>query len=120
MREPDESFVDFRIAVDRARWLTAESAPDDRVDLEGDMCLASRTAYFDLMCKTVVNRVIDPITAEPLIRLFLEAKDLMHDGQYKRALAARLDDLASLCHKYRRSAATVIPLYVDPPSWEAA
>ena len=117
----NEDLTELRVAVDRARWLTANSNDAERIDLEQDMCLASRGAYLDLYTDTVAAGVIDQRAAFSVIRLFLEALYLMHDGEYKDSMENRFEDLQRLCAKYRRSLSDVTVIALDgDSSWEVA
>lgn len=104
MMLPDQSLAEFRVAVDRARWLTSESTEHDRIDLEQDICLASRSAYFDVYTVGTIDGIVDANAERMLNCMFDQALTVMQDGKWKCIIEDRREEFQDFCKLKRYQA----------------
>ena len=96
----DSILAELRNYLDQARQhpnLTSE----ERDSLETDICLASRSAYFDFYTGLVLSGEIDKAAQEELDRLFLRALDVMRIDKFKSSVQSRYDEFRMKCDQAR-------------------
>lgn len=86
----------LRDAPERMRRATS---PDERQSLEADICLASRSAYFDFYTWVVLNGTIDEPAKGDLDGLFQAALGAMQPGQFMDSVNSRYKEFKDLCSR---------------------
>lgn len=75
---------------------------EQRESVEADVCLASRSAYFDFYTWVVLHGEIDEAAARDLDELFLKALGLMQPGEFRNSVQTRYDEFKAKCNGIRQ------------------
>jgi hypothetical protein len=73
----------------------------ERESLEADICLASRSAYFDFYTWVVLNGKIDSPAERELDELFQRSLAVMQPGQFKDSVQLRFKEFKDKCAAVR-------------------
>jgi len=68
---------------------------------EADICLATRSAYFDFYTWVVLNGMVDEPAERDLDELFRRSLALMEPGQFKDSVKNRYKEFKALCEHVR-------------------
>ena len=93
-----ESVKRFRTALGRYREGLSDSEMND-IDME--VCLTSRSAYFDFYSWMVMHEVVDDAAVQELTPLFERAVNEMGEGTFKDSVKERFEEFKSTCKKAR-------------------
>jgi hypothetical protein len=75
----------------------AEISEEDRRSLDADICLASRSAYFDFYTWLILHSTVDPPAAKELDQLFCRALEWMQPGEFRDSVRSRYQDFQLKC-----------------------
>jgi hypothetical protein len=89
----------LRQTLDDSARLAETALEEQRESLEADICLATRSAYFDFYTWVVLNGVIDPPAERELNDLFLRSLALMHPGRFKDSVQSRYEEFKTKCKR---------------------
>lgn len=73
----------------------------DRESVEADLCLASRSAYFDFYTWLVIHGTVDVPAEQDLNELFQRSIELMAEGRFKKSVQSRYKDFKKECEHVR-------------------
>ncbi len=90
-----------------------ESVPvDQREFLEADLCLASRSAYFDFYTWVVLHGEIDTAAERELDSLFQQALAVLsRAGQYRDSVEQRYKEFKAKCRQVRTGGPATMSSY---------
>jgi hypothetical protein len=91
----------LRKTLETAAGHKDEILKEQRESLDADICLASRSAYFDFYTWVVLHGEIDEPAARELDELFQVALALMQPGDFKNSVQARYDEFTAKCNGIR-------------------
>lgn len=99
----------MRPAVDELRaalqvaegWSDTEPSMAERDSVEADICLGTRSAYFDFYTWVVVNSAIDDFAEQELAELFDRAIKAMKEGKFKSSVEKRYKEFEKRCQQVR-------------------
>jgi hypothetical protein len=92
----EEAVAELRTAIASAEVLS-DPAPDQRKEFETDICLASRSAYFDFYTWLVIHGEVDSAAEHELEGLFQRAMKVLHEGPYLDSVRDRHRDFRREC-----------------------
>lgn len=93
----------LRVTLDSAESLTDDASEEQRASAEADLCLASRSAYFDLYTTIVLFGTVDPLAERELDDLFRRALNVMRPGAFRESVQNRHDEFREECQRVRES-----------------
>ena len=88
---------EFADTLEVARNLAANCAADVRDNAECDLCLASRSAYFDFYTWVVIHGEIDPWAKRVLGDLLRQSIAILRLEKYRGSLQLRYQDFEEVC-----------------------
>ena len=90
-----ESTIDqFQAALGR---MGAGVGSQKEQDFAAELCLASRSAYFDYFVKVTVSGEKHAQGEEQLDQLFRQSIGVMREGDFRAAVRARYEDFLAFC-----------------------
>jgi hypothetical protein len=99
-RQIEAAVTELRRALERAAQCPG-STEADRETTEADLCLASRSAYFDFYTWLVLHDVVDEPAERDLDELFRRTLELMKSGRFRKSVQARFNDFRKECEHVR-------------------
>ncbi len=111
-KQMEAVLAELRRALAGASGLTEEAPAEQRELIESDLCLASRSAYFDFYTWVVLHETIDEPAERELHTLFQQTLAAMRDGRYKESVQKRYEEFAEECRRVRESSS----LFCEPVS----
>ena len=90
-----------------SRTLEQPIPADQRESLEADICLASRSAYFDFYTWIVLHGEIDKSAETELDQLFQRALALLQPGRFLDSVRERYKEFRTKCQHVRSGFSTV-------------
>ena len=96
----------FVSALETLRSLSVQASAEDRIQAEIDVCLLSRSAYFEFYSWTLMNGIVDDAAEQELDRLFLESIAACRGNQYIESLGNRYDEFKDFCQEKKQEVET--------------
>src|SRR5262245_45246389 len=98
-----DALAALRETLDNAASLTDQASVEQRESAEADLCLASRSAYFDLYTTIVLFGKIEPEAEREMDRLFQQSLKVMRSGSFRESVQSRYDEFREECRRVRES-----------------
>ena len=97
-----ESVERLKSALDRYPEVI-EEGDDAREEVDAEICLTSRSAYFDFYTWIVLNDRLEEEAVKTLANLFERALDVMKKGgKFRASVQERFDEFNSKCGRLRQ------------------
>ena len=93
----ESTMAELRKTLELAARMTDGPPDEQRESLEADICLASRSAYFDFYTWSVLHDEIDAPAEAELDQLFQNALAVMQPGKFKVSVQSRYDEFKETC-----------------------
>ncbi len=92
-----ETLQKFREAIAVAAALSADAMPEDRVEPDADICLTSRSAFYELFTIGVTQQTLSKDDERDLDESFREALRLVHTQTFREPIVSRYKDFLRFC-----------------------
>ncbi len=108
-KQIEPTMAELRNALRAGSRLTAQTPPEERDSVEQDICLASRSAYFDFYTWVVLNGEIDGPAEAELEESFKKALAVMQPGKFRDSVRDRHKEFNEQCARVQSGKPDLTP-----------
>jgi hypothetical protein len=99
MKKLEAVVKEFRAALSAVQALPSAATVAERERAESNLCLASRSAYFDFYTWVVLHGKTDELAKDTISSLLTQSLAVMQLPTFKDSVAERYDDFRQVCDK---------------------